>query len=230
MVSDGRYVSDEVTFKRYAYTALGSHFANRAAFDEFYASLESPTIKDEFLRVAAFYLFLVKCGDWHVTVDGSAPVVDYLTNSFKVTALFALIESLSDTDNQDLYRWLSTKNATSVFPIADAAALSALNEEYKDTYGSIRRCVAFFSRLKPDRQQMLCAAIKVDDRPLGSVKKVAEFLYELRSKFVHEARLVLTLGGATALSTRGKKVVETDLSVETLLEVFEEGLLAHFVG
>ena len=230
MVSDGRYVADETTFKRYAYTALGAHFADRAAFDDFYASLESPGMKDEFLRVTAFYLFLVKRGDWHVAVDGSAPVVDYLTNSFKLSALFALIESLSDTENQDLYRWLLSRDPTMTFPIADAAALSRLNDTYKDTYGAIRRCVAFFSRLKPERQQALCAAIRVDDKPLASVKKVAEFLYELRSKFVHEARLVLSLGGSTALSAKGQKVVETNLSVETLLDVFEEGVLAYFRG
>ena len=228
MVSDGRDVAGEVTFKQYAYTALMSHFADRAAFDDFYASLENPTIKDEFLRVAAFYLFLVKRGDWHVAVDGSAPVVDYLTNSFKVVALFALIESLSDTNNQDLSLWLLSRDAHTTFPIADPAALLKLNEDYKATYGSIRRCVAFFSGLKPDRQRALCEAIRVDEKPLASIRKVAEFLYDLRSKFVHEARLVLSLGGFTALSSKGQKVVETNLSVETLLEVFEEGVLAYF--
>jgi len=228
VVSDGRYVADEPAFKRYAYTALMSRFPDRTAFERFYGSLTDSSIKDEFLRVTSFYLFLVKQGEWHVTVDGSAPVVDYLSNSFKVVALFALIESLSDQQHQDFYDWLCEKDAQSVFPIPDATALARLNEEYKASFGSIRRCVAFFSRLPSERQQALCKAFSVDGKPLASIKKVAEFLYDLRSKFVHEARLVLQLGDFLALSMKGQRVVETQLSVDTLLDTFEEGVLAHF--
>jgi hypothetical protein len=227
-MADGRYIADEAKFKQYAYTALTGCFPNRAEFESFYASLDDPVIKDEFLRITSFYLFLVKRGEWHVTVEGSAPVVDYLSTSFKVVALFALIESLSDAQHQDFYDWLCSKDPKTTFPIPDRVSLSRLNEEYKASYGSIRRCVAFFSRLPPERQQALCGAITVAGKPLASIKKVAEFLYDLRSKFVHEARLVLSLVGYTALSMKGKKFVEIDLSVETLLEAFEEGVLAYF--
>jgi hypothetical protein len=170
----------------------------------------------------------VKRGDWHVSVEGSAPLVDYISTSFKVVALFALIESLSDELHQDFYGWLCSKDTKTSFPIPDPAALSKLNEEYKSTYGSIRRCVAFFNRLPSERQQALCTAIRVNGKPLASIKKVAEFLYDLRSKFVHEARFVLSLVGYTALSMKGEKVVQIDLSAETLLEAFEEGVLAYF--
>lgn len=231
VVSDGRYIADEAKFKQYAYTALTGRFPDHAAFENFYASLDDPLIKDEFLRVTSFYLFLVKRGEWHVTLEGSAPVVvDYLSTSFKVVALFALIESLSDEQHQDFYDWLCSKDPETTFPIPDRAALSRLNEGYKASYGSIRRCVAFFSRLPPDRQQALCSAIKVGGNPLASIKKVAEFLYNLRSKFVHEARLVLSLvvGCFIEPPTKGRKVVKIDLSVEVLLETFEEGVLAYF--
>jgi len=205
-----------------------SRFPAQTGFDDFYASLDGPVIKDEFLRVTSFYLFLVKRGDWHVSVEGSAPVVDYLSTSFKLVALFGLIESLSNEQHQDFYGWLCSKDTKTTFPIPDPAALSKLNEEYKSTYGSIRRCIAFFNRLPSERQQALCSAIRVDGKPLASIKKVAEFLYDLRSKFVHEARFVLSLVGYTALSMKGEKVVQIDLSVETLLETFEEGVLAYF--
>lgn len=228
MVSDGQYIADEPAFKRYAYTALTSRFPDWAAFERFYESLSDSTIKEEFLRVTSFYLFLVKQGDWHVAVEGSAPVVDYLSNSFKVVALFALIESLSDQQHQDFYDWLCEKDAKTTFPILDAAALARLNEEYKASFGSIRRCVAFFSRLPSARQEALCKAVSVDGQPLASIKKVAEFLYDLRSKFVHEARLVLQLGDVLTLSMKGQRVVETQLSVDTLLDTFEEGVLAYF--
>jgi hypothetical protein len=228
MVFDGRYIANEPTFKRHAYAALKSRFRDEAAFEDFYASLDTPQLKDEFLHVATFYLFLVKQGEWHVTVEGSAPVVDYFSTSFKVGALFALIESLSEETHQDFYEWLCSRDPETTFPIRDLAALTKLYEDYKESYGSIRRCVAFFSRLSPERQQALCRSIKKDKKPLASIKKVAEFLYELRSKFVHEARFVLSLVGSTTLSMEGKKVVEVNLSLETLLDTFEEGVLAYF--
>jgi hypothetical protein len=228
-VSDGRYIDAEPAFKEYAYTALLSRFPDRQGFEHFYEALTDLSVKDEFLRVTSFYLFLVKRGEWHVTVEGSAPVVDYLSNSFKVTALFALIESLSDQRHLDFYEWLRARDAPTTFPIPDATVLAQLNEEYKASFGSIRRCVSFFSRLSPERQQALCNALSVDEQPLASVEKVAKFLYDWRSKFVHEARLVLQFGYFSVLSMRGERIVESQLSLETLLDTFEEGVLAYFI-
>jgi hypothetical protein len=127
MVFDGRYIANEPTFKRHAYAALKSRFPDEAAFEDFYASLDTPQLKDQFLHAATFYLFLAKQGEWHVTVEGSAPVVDYLSTSFKVVALFALIESLSDEQHQDFYDWLvSSRDPDTTFPIGDSAALTKL--------------------------------------------------------------------------------------------------------
>ena len=175
MVFDGRYIANEPTFKRHAYAALKSRFRDEAAFEDFYASLDTPQLKDEFLHVATFYLFLVKQGEWHVTVEGSAPVVDYFSTSFKVGALFALIESLSDETHQDFYEWLCSRDPETTFPIRDLAALTKLYEDYKESYGSIRRCVAFFSRLSPERQQALCRSIKKDKKPLHPSRRSQSF-------------------------------------------------------
>jgi hypothetical protein len=226
MVSDGRYIAAEDNFKPQAYSVLGSQFKNRGHFDSFYASLKDDATKDEFLRVACFYNLLVKNGDWHVT--GSVGVVDYLTNSFKLVALFSLIESLSDKQHQEFYAWLCSEDPKSIFPISDKSTLSTLNDKYKNSYGSIRRCVAFFSALPPLRQKALCDAIKVDRQPLVSIKKVADFLYELRSKFVHQAQFVLDLEDNTVFSMKKDKVTQTNLSMETLLETFEEGVVKYF--
>jgi hypothetical protein len=231
MVSDGRYLAAEPAFKEYAYTALVSRFPDRKGFEHFYDALTDSSVKDEFLRVTSFYLFLVKRGEWHVTVEGSASVVNYLSNSFKVSVLFALIESLSDQRYQDFYEWLRARDVPTTFPIPDASALAKLNEEYKASFGSIRRCVAFFSRLPPERQQALCKAVSIDEEPLASVEKVAKFLYDLRSKFVHEAQLVLQLGDLLTFSTfsmKGQRIVESQLSIGTLFDTFEEGILAYF--
>ena len=226
MATDGRYVANEAKFKDYTYRALGVRFLDRTAFENFYTFLSGPSKKDEFLRVASFYLFLVKEGDWHLSFKDNAP--DYLTNSFRVVGIFALIESLSDEQHQDFYEWLGTQDPKTLFPISDPNALLRLNEEYKATYGSIRRCVAFFSRLPQDRQRALQDSIRVNGNPLVSIKQVAEFLYNIRSKFVHEAQLVLELGDDSHLSMKKGKVVEILLPINALLEAFEEGVLAYF--
>ncbi len=230
MVSDGRYVDDEDRFKEDAYLALTSRFTTREAFENFYSSLNNSATKDEFLRAASFYLFMVKNGDWHVSVERSNPIVDYFTNSFKLAALFSVIESLSDRHYKDLFNWLNDEPQESIFPINDHVSLSALNEKYKSEYGSIRRCKAFFENLPQCTQKVLCDSIKIDGHPLKSIKKVAEFLYEIRSKFVHEARLFSQISdvAGTVLSMSGNRVVQTELSIDVLFQAFEEGLLAYF--
>lgn len=127
MAPNGEYVANEQTFKRYAYTALKSLFPNQAEFENFYAGLRDAVVQDEFLRVTSFYLFLVKQGEWQVAVEGSNPVVDYLSNSFKVVALFALIESMSDERHQEFYEWLRSRDNETTFPIPDLISLSRLN-------------------------------------------------------------------------------------------------------
>jgi hypothetical protein len=223
-----RYIANEDTFKGYAYTALQSRFKDHALFEQFYASLRPDSRKDEFLRVASFYLFLVKQGEWHVNVEGSDTVIGYLSTSFKLVALFSLIESLSKEKHQEFYGWLSTEAPEGSFPIADKRKLGTLNEDYKGAYGSIRRCVSFFERLPSPQKKALSHAIKINGKPLDSIKKVAQFLYDLRSKFVHEGRLVLPVYGEKVISMKNKKVVQTQLPLDILLEAFEQGVILYF--
>ena len=226
--SKGHYVSDEETYKEDAYNALKSNFSDREGFELFYSSLSGSGVKDEFLRVATFYLFFVKSGDWHVAVERSDAVIDYITNSFKLLSVFSLIESLSDKPYKDFYEWLKSEPAGDVFPIQDGKALEKLYDRYKVEYGSIRRCKSFFENLPPANQNALCSSIKLGDKPLDSVKKVAEFLYEARSGFAHNAEIVLMVGWGSNLSRKGNKVVHANLELKVLLESVEKGILAYF--
>ncbi|HRH72377.1 MAG TPA: hypothetical protein PLM62_04765 [Zoogloea sp.] len=227
MVFDGRYIANESSFKQYARMALASRFANEDAFEVFYDALTREK-KDEFLRVASFYLFLVKCGDWHVDVGRSSDVIDYLTNSFKLVAMFSLIESLCDLGYKDFYEWLCENKASGVFPIQDLAALESNYKQYKATFGSIRRCVAFFERIPESQKNELVSAIEIGGKPLPSIKRLAEFLYNLRSKFVHEGRVVLQISDQPVMSVGRKRVIFANLPMDLLFATFEEGLLAYF--
>jgi hypothetical protein len=226
MVPDRRYVANSEAYLEVAYAALASRFPNRASFDKFYTALPDDSRRNQFLRLASFYRYLVKKGDWHVHAEDSVPVVNYLTNSYKLVALFSLIESLSDEPYVDFYSWLNQRDSATTFPIPDTVTLTQLHEDYKESFGSIRRCVAFFRGLPLPRQNALCSAISIEGKPLSSIEEVAKFLYDLRSKFVHNAYLILEVSNHIVLSQRA--TVRTNLTLNDLLDLFEEGLLAWF--
>jgi hypothetical protein len=229
MVADGRYVANSEAYLETAYAALAARFPDREAFNTFYTALPNDTKRDEFLRVASFYRYLVKNGDWCVNADDSEPVVDYLTNSFKLISLFSLIESLKDKIHIEFHDWLCQKNTVTIYPIPDTTSLKQLHKEYKESYGSIRHCVAFFQGLPPERQKELCSAINIKGKTLCSIDEVAKFLYGLRCKFVHEAVLVLQVSSSIVISRKNRNAtVKTKLPLNGLLDAFEEGLVAWF--
>lgn len=230
MAFKGRYIADEETYKEDAYQALESNFCSRDAFEQFYVSIANTASRNEFLRVSTFYLFFVKQGDWHVSIERSNPVIDYITNSFKLVGVFSLIESLSGKNYKDFYQWLCAEPERHIFPISNLQALSQLNDRYKKKYGAIRRCKAFFENLPRTSQKALCKAIRKDGKALTSITEVANLLYGARSEFVHAAELVLQVGGVTNFSKQGAKNFQSDLSMEVLLKSVEEGILAHFDG
>lgn len=216
----------EAIFKPYAESVFVPKLGSQEEFDSFYGQLTDEE-KDLFLGAAAKYVFLVRDGDWHVTRDDCNPVIDYLTNSFKLVSLFSLIESLSREKHEDFYEWLRKRDGAT-FPITDKATLKLLYEEYKQTYGAIRRCIRFFDRLPPERQAELRAGFKVRGKPVPEIKTVAEFLYNLRSKFVHEGQFVLDIANMPVISRHKNADTVTEISIPCLLRAFEEGLLAYF--
>ncbi len=224
---DLRYLNNKDTFCKYAFRALEDQFDSRAKFDQYFSSIDGDVRKDKFLGTAASYLFLVKNGDWAVDDPDSDKIVDYLTNTYKYIGIFALIESLSDEKFIDFHQFLVMKKHQVEFPIPNKDSLSELYKVYKKEYGSIRSCIAFFKRLGPERQAALISCLKVEgNKP--SIEKLAKFLYELRSKFVHEAAFILHMSDTALISRSGEKTVICRLSIKDAMTFFEEGLIEHF--
>ena len=221
-----RNLRREAIFRPYAESVFAPKLGGKEDFDSFYGQLTDEE-KDLFLGAAGKYVFLVRDGDWHVTRDDCNPVIDYLTNSFKLVSLFSLIESLSPEKHEDFYEWLRRRD-DATFSISDKSALKLLYEEYKQTYGSIRRCVRFFERMPAERQAELRNGFKVRGKPVSEIKAVAEFLYNLRSKFVHEGEFVLEITSMPVMSRHKNADTLTDISIPCLLRAFEDGLLAYF--
>jgi hypothetical protein len=220
-----RNLNREKIFKPHAEAVFAEHLGGMTEFEIFYFGLKDED-KDLFLGIATKYVLLVKCGDWHVNLEDCDPVIDYLTNSFKLVSLFSLIESLSLETHEDFHGWLRKQEG--IFPILEKAKLESLYERYKETYGSIRRFVRFFERLPLTRQVQLRSGFKVRGAPICDIKAVAKFLYDLRSKFVHEGEFVLEIASMPVMSCHRNKETLTDISIPTLLCIFEEGVLAYF--
>ena len=224
---DLRYLEAKEKFLEYAFLAVGHHFDSRENFNSYFDSIDGDGQKSLFLRTASFYLFMVKRGDWMVDVPGSDRIVDYLTNTYKYVGIFSLIESLSNEKFIDFYQFLIRRKSAIPFPITDKKALDPFYERYKADYGSIKKCIAFFRALSPVRQDALISRLEVRGTD-PSIESLAKFLYELRSKFVHEAELVHHMVGGTSISFKGKKTIVCKLSINDALTFFEEGLIEHF--
>lgn len=224
-----KYCEDEV-YKDDAYRALSSQFENYQNFETFYSSLNDLETKNEFLRVGSTYLFFVKNGDWHVNVPRSNPIIEYFTNSFKLVALLAIIESLSDKKNVDFFEWLSERDKEkSLFPILDRSQLKKHYDEYKSEYGSIRRCKSFFANLSQPTKDKLRKSITINGKPVKTIEKVAEMIYKARSYFAHESNCTLEISNCWHFAKEGnKRIVWKQLSMEILQNSFEEGVLSHF--
>jgi hypothetical protein len=224
----GRYVANESAFKVDAFAVLKEHFENRRAFNRYYEAIPKAKLND-FLRVCASYRYLAKHGDWKIKVRGYNPVIDYLTNSYKLVAVFSLIESLSNLDHLDFYQWVTARNRKHAFPIESRKELDALYREYKTDYGAIRRCIGFFSCLPLDEQRRLCGSVSVNRKPTAQIKKLAELLYNLRSGFVHKGEFAHELSGPIFVLTKAG-VVESKLTVSSIFRAFELGVIEHFRG
>ena len=113
------------------------------------------------------------------------------------------------------------------FPIKDKQDLEHWYRKYKQEYGSIHQSVNFFKSLTSQKKVDLVKHLEVKTVP-PTIENLSRYLYVVRSKFVHEAQLIVNMSGRTAVSSYGKKVVVCKLSLSKLMEFFEEGLVTYF--
>ena len=226
-LKDQRYLDAKDKFIEYSFQALRDQFSTRNDFLSFFEDIESDDQKNLFLKTASFYLFLVKNGDWQVDISGSDKRVDYLTDTYKYIAIFSLIESLQDKKFLDFYSFLKRRKSNVNFPIKDKTELDQWYQKYKKEFGSIHQSVKFFKSLGSERQTELISNLEVKNVK-ASIENLSKYLYTLRSKFVHEAELIVNVSGSTTISRNGSKVVRCKLSLNNLMKYFEEGLITHF--
>jgi hypothetical protein len=227
MKKDLRYLRDKNKFLEFSYIALKEQFRSKNEFISFFNSIEGAEQQNLFLKTASFYLFLVKQGDWIVDINRSIPKVGYLTDTYKYIGLFSLIESLQTEKFIDFYSYLIRRKSKVQFPINDKNKLENWYKKYKEEFGSITQAVSFFKGLSKKRQGYLTETLEVGDAK-PSIENLSKYLYELRSKFVHEAELILNMSESTTIGSNGKKIVVCKISIKDLMTFFEEGLVNYF--
>jgi hypothetical protein len=82
--------------------------------------------------------------------------------------------------------------------------------------------------LPPEGQEALKQAIRIQGKPVSSIKRAIQVLYGLRSRFVHEANLLVHLYSRPTASILKKTGYLFDLSFAEFAELFEEALIMHF--
>jgi hypothetical protein len=220
-----RKIPDSIAHK-YAREAFKDHFESQEAFDTFVKEIQPDRNRKKFLHIGTIYLFLVKCGDWTVNVEESNAVIDYFTNSYKLVTLFSLIESLSTERYVDFFQWLNLKERKRDFPL-ERKDLGIKYEEYKFEYGSIKKCKAFFEALPNSEKARLIKSFSLKSGEL-TIEEIATYLYNLRSKFVHEAEFILELGTIPHLVREDDSYTLIKLSLKDFMNVFELGIIEYF--
>lgn len=216
-----KYVKERDWFANFAFEVFREYFSDRSAFDTFVDSISADEEKGRFLKVASFYKFLVK--DGRFSVPGYEEAKDF-DRTHRFVALVALIESVeSNASYEEFHPWLRKSAA---FPIQDQQALDALSEQYKMEFGVRHKMVSFFLRLDDSSKQEIESWIKIEGQTLA-IEKLARTLYDIRSKFVHEARIIVDLSGMRTFSARHKGR-EITLTLEQVQRIFERGVLLRF--
>lgn len=219
-----KYLNRKDTLFDYCYLAVKDHFKSKDDLNLWYANLASDEKRNAFLKVAPYYLALVKSGDWHVDIPDSNPVISYFTNTYKYITIISLIESLTTAKHIDFYDYLIRRRTKTKFPI-NKDELKKNHRLYKEEFGAFRRCVGFFKLLPKKRQLELVAKLEAKSG-VPSIENFVKYLYRLRSEFVHQAELIHEMSGSPTFSYDGKNIVVCYLSITDAMEFFEEGLLA----
>jgi hypothetical protein len=235
-MKDLRYIEDEGKFLDYSYQALKVYFSSREQFISFYDLLKTTEQKNKFLEIISKYKFLVLDGDFfYKSENGSLTIIDYLNDTYKILSIFALIEFLyEESPFIDFYEWLKkNKLISKIFEKEgfSESRLDALYSDYKNCYGASKKIEHFFLDLDSKTQDFILKKFNFFTVGAGQDKgitigRIAKELYEFRSNFVHEVKIISQLSGSTTFFKRSKnKFASTNLSIKEMGIIFERGLL-----
>jgi hypothetical protein len=238
-MEDFRYIKNEKKFLEYAFDVLKLYFSSRDSFDDFYNKISIKHNKNLFLKIISFYKYLVKDGSFISYIRDNDQIketkISYIDETYKFIAVFSLIEGLLGADNyEEFHRWLLKNHDFTKVPIDSKTKFNKLRSTYLKEFGATNRAIKFFNSLDKDTKQYLKSKIalpKEKHRDLTDDKVndfIANFLYKIRSEFVHKSRLILETSNGKNISNVNGELVMSDLNLEDLKLIFERGFLLYF--
>jgi hypothetical protein len=216
------YLQHKDWFSDLAFQAFQKYFKSRSDFGAFVSSIVADEEKSRFLKVASHYKFLVKDGRFSVA---GYEETKYFDETYRFLAICALIELVErNVRLEGFYRWV--KKSATAFPIPSPQDLKALHQQYRSQSRLVTKMVSFFQRLDDRSKRELESSITLNRQPMP-IEEVARTLYGLRSKFMHDGRLIVELSGMKTVSARhlGRAIT---LPLERIERMFERGVLLRF--
>ena len=239
-----RYL-DDPRFKDYSFAVLKGHFKDREEFKEFFEVIEGDKDKNKFLAITSHYKFLVKeleCKTEKISNPKEKIRVDYIDGAYKYITILGLIEYLMSNEKyEEFYEWLIKRdNRDKLISINSVEKLEKVYSLYKQSYGSIKKAVKFFTDyLDECDKRDLQKKIKIRKDISSSIGELAKELYQMRSEFLHfdfgeqgnRSIFPMLSDGkhlTVGINKKTKKLVVISLSLADLERFFEHGLLKMF--
>ncbi len=224
-----RYLKNAEDFLNDISKVWSRHLQSDKAIRELFDAIATNEEKDLFLRIGAFYRYLVVEGSFQFAKKEWNDGMSYIDDTYKYVAIFSLIEALETAPVfKDFFQWVQGKKTTPI-PLnkSPMSVLSNMYQDYKSKYGSTKAAIRFFERLDLDDQALIENKLKVRGKNL-SIKKLSQLLYDLRSKFVHEGRFILGFGSSTTISNYKSSTLTNKFTMDDLRSLFERGFLKRF--
>ncbi len=216
-------------FREYGY------FLKDEEWNIFLNNLESKYIK-KLTKLVHFYFFLCR----EKIEDNN------IEDEIVLITITSIIEDLmSDFPYKEFNKWYKSeckkefkKEAEQKDSLDDM--IFFLWEEYKKHHGAARKVVKFFeSYIDKIDEPRLTSSIEVYNKKINrfekctEIKQIARLLYQMRSDFVHEAKIkkFKSEDSINSLYTKiGKKSCDLDLSLEDFIDVFEKAFINFFIS
>ena len=225
-----KYLKESEAYLKHVVSVWGKYFAAQRDLKIFFDKIDSDEEKDLFLRVGSFYRFLVVEGKYQFSRSIWNNGMSYIDDSYKYIAIFSLIEALDSPSKYiDFYQWLH-RNKKDINLDIETPFLSKIDnayKKYKSEYGATNAAIQFFSRLDKEDQLFIQNSLKIKGKQ-SSLKQLSQFLYNIRSQFVHQANLVLNFGGIISVGRQRKKNIVVNVSIKDMCWLFEHGFLKRF--
>ncbi|MBU4369344.1 hypothetical protein KKG58_01110 [Patescibacteria group bacterium] len=194
-------------------------YKNNKDFEDFINKLEAKEIK-KLEALAHFYYFI--CQPYKNSED--------IREELRLVAITSLVEGMmQEVEYKDFFSWFQSIYGQ----ITKIENYSKIKEEYLATFGSTRKIKTYFEKyiLEDDKETLLeCIKPFRDNKKFikfDSIEKIAQFLYNMRCEFVHEARMkyLCPEGCHVSCIIVKRKPYKINIGIREFMKIFERSFI-----